>query len=241
MKDIYITENFVYKIFDKEEDNYFFKASHIKKFEHLDQELLTIPISFVYINGEFSGFKMNKCGLDLKTQFMNGTLTFEELINISNELKNIQLYLKKKYLIHGDIQLSNILYQNNKVTLTDINSMLRLSNWLNRSKFYGKFDGGSVSCPDDYYFWALHYGEEYLDYLATNFCTFLLLNYSQKEINDLNKEYSEVRLYKKTERFTDNRENKVFDDDIFDYFIDAFSGNRKELYPCLYLIDHLKK
>lgn len=240
---IYITDNFVYKIFYSSDlDSYYCQKSNITSISRLSEQMLTIPVSLIYINNKYMGFKMFNCGNNLNNLFLEGKLSKEELIAISIQLKEIEQYLRKKSLIHGDIQLSNLLYQNRNVTLTDINSFIKLPKWYN---FYKKYfistsGGQSLRIPGDYYFWVRSYGYEYLDYLAINYCTFLLLNYTPSEIDELNKRAHECKIYKKTERFIDDAENKAFEDDVFDYFVETFSGNKKKVLSDLYLIDHLK-
>ena len=67
-----------------------------------------------------------------------------------------------------------------------------------------------------------------------------MLNYTPSEIDELNKRAHECKIYKKTERFIDDAENKAFEDDVFDHFVETFSGNKKKVLSDIYLIDHLK-
>lgn len=241
---IFITGNFVYKIFDRfNVGQYYCKKSHILGLQHLNSEMFTIPVSLIYINNRFLGFKMINCGESLNNQFIEDKLSFNELVSISEQLKDIQLYLTKKSMIHGDIQLDNLLYKNGKVTLTDINSASAFPTILNGYKklFWNSSNGSLVRVPDDFYFWSQCYGPEYLDYLETNYCTFLLLNFSPSEIIKLNDGSIDFKSYKRIDRFLMNPSNNKFEDDVFDYFMNAFSGEKKKLSVDIHLVDHLKR
>lgn len=228
------TSEFVYKIFDYSNlGEYYAKMKNIKKLASLSEDMFTVPCSLIYIDGYFAGFKMHNLGEALLDKILADELTIEDKKLIANGLKDISLYLKKKRLVHLDINLKNILYLDGNVRLADINGMLKIP-------YVFPFKNQYIRTLELYYHWLLKYGVALIDYLEINFCTHILFNCDTNHL---------LELFKKANNRTQTSYmyyelldvgNTSFDDDAFAYFEEAFNQKRIKLEPNTYLIDYLK-
>lgn len=230
---VYFKDDFVYKIFDYSNFNeYFENIKNIKKVSRFNGSLFTIPYSFIYIDGDFVGFKMYNLGETLLDTLLNGDLSIDEKKEIGNSLKEIALYLRKRSLVHSDIHLKNILYKDGNIRITDINGIMKI---IHANSLKDKY----IRMLDLYYYWYIKYGISCLDYLEINFCTHILFNCSQEYLTELfvKKKYGSFSYRM---GYLLDLDNTFFEDDVFKYFQDSFNQKRKTLDQHIYLIDHLK-
>lgn len=188
---IYFSQNFVYKII--EDVRFLPNLRFIKSLNKLDSSLLTIPISLVYFTSVYdkdnkniescTGIKMDNGGCDLWSLILNDSLTFTEKKDIAFQMKKICLYLKKKRYIHGDIKLENFLYKDGLLRLTDLNNMKKTPNinrCVDKIRMPLFYDNLYKKCGDGFY----------LDYLAINFCMYILLNFTSLDVEEISKSIS---------------------------------------------------
>ena len=122
---IYFKDDFVYKLFSYPNlGEHYANIKNIKKVSKLKEDLFTIPYSYIYIDGDFVGFKMYNLGETLLDTLINQDLSFDEKKEIGNSLKEIVEYLRKRSLVHSDIHLKNILYKDEKIRLDMIYTYL---------------------------------------------------------------------------------------------------------------------
>lgn len=230
---IYFKDDFVYKLFGYPNlGEHFANIKNIKKVSKLNENLFTIPYSYIYIDGDFVGFKMYNLGETLLDTLINQDLSFDEKKEIGNSLKEIVEYLRKRSLVHSDIHLKNILYKDEKIRLTDINGIKKITHANSLKDKY-------IRMLDLYYYWYIKYRISCLDYLEINFCTHILFNCSQEYLTELFVK-KKNRSFSYRMSYLLDLDNTFFEDDVFNYFQDSFNQKRKTLDQRIYLIDYLK-
>lgn len=228
--EIYELGERVYKVFNSTLGSWAKGNRHLEEIAALDPKLLTVPIAKLYLDNEYSGFEMENGGVSLVKYLNDFDMKTKEQMNILRQIKNIILYLKKKNIVHGDLRFANVLYKDKKIRLTDLNNMIfpgELPVRLNYlySRWYDAADS-----------------EIYLDDLAFNLMTYLLLNYDLDNLRDILNNQKDVKI--------DEIENllavdeDLFEDEVIDIVKLAFLGDKgamRHLKPNTFLIDHLKK
>lgn len=225
---ICLTDDYVYKILYIATPVF---IHNVKKFHKFNSYFLTVPLSLIYLKDsrERIGFSMENSGNDLWTLLLSNTLSLQEKKEIALQMKEICIYLRTKRYVHGDIKLENLLYKDGILRLTDINSMLKIPN------------STPLRMPDVYKTWYEKYNDAfYIDYLAMNYCMYILLNF----------DFDGINLIKRTPEWCDGfsysynkimeSENKVFDDEIYEKMKASFTNVREKLLTKDFLVDYMK-
>lgn len=171
--EIYINGDDVWKVFSscltveqkREED--------IERIALLDPNMLTVPTMKLYLDHEYYGFLMRHAGMSLDEYIKIYNPSFEEKIVIAKRLKEITEYLKKNSLLHGDIKVSNIMFEksiNPIVRLGDVNNII-----------FPSTKSASVNNLSSE--WMEFYSNiNVIDKLSCDLVTFILLSYANYDL-----------------------------------------------------------
>lgn len=227
--EIYKLNGEVYKIFNSSYINR--NEESIEMIGNMNPKYLTIPKYLIYLGLEYYGFVMDDAGENLKTILNEQDLSFDKKYEILMQLKEALLYLEKMNTPHGDLSISNILYDGNQVRISDVNNLITSSsskhlNYLART-WYDAF---------------LSY--KTVDRLAYNLLSYLLLNFKTYDIRELlHYERNDPAVFRMALL---NRPNEVFCPDIWTgYEQELLRGNKlvlenKSIDKDILLIDYLK-
>lgn len=213
---IYFTKTYVYKVLYSHQTSLYF-PSLMKSLSKFNSSLFTIPLFLLYFKNNI-GFVMENGGEDLWSLLLNDCLNFKEKKEIANQMKEICSYLDRKGYVHGDIKLENFLYRDGNLRLTDLNYMTK-----NPEK------GDTIRMPDIYKTWYKRCKDGfYVDYLAINYCMYILLNFDFNEIKAIERttEWCDCFSYS-YDRILDSK-NKVFDNEIYEKMLDSFKHTEKK-------------
>lgn len=235
---IYFTENYVYKILTNKAS--FCSPRLIKPLSKLDSTFLTVPKFLLYILDTY-GKKFNKCagfamelaGGNLWAFLSGAELSFERKKDIAYQMKEICIYLRKKKYVHGDIKLENFLYnyKDGILRLMDINNMRKNPNITNIDKLRMPplYDIWYKKCKDGFY----------VDYLATNYCMYILLNFDLEGIAKIITEYNKGFHYNYYTIL--DRGNRVFDNEIYEKMKSTMEHIEERKLTKEFLVDYLVK
>ncbi len=204
---IYFTENYVYKTLNGIHCSC--SPRLLRPLSSLNPSFLTIPkllVCFLYDYDKYNicvGFAMENGGEDLWSLLLNDALNFGEKKDIAYQMKEICVYLRKKKYVHSDIKLENFLYKDGVLRLTDINNMIKNPNIMYFDKLR-LYEIWCSKCRDAFY----------TDYLATNYCMYILLNFDLEGVAKIIRKYDKGFHYN-YDKILDS-ENRVFDDDIYE-------------------------
>lgn len=231
---IYLTDNCVYKVLDTV--RFSCSPKLLKKLSKLEQRLLTIPKSLLYFldlyekHNVCAGFAMENGGEDLWSLLLNDTLNFDEKKEIAYQMKKICFYLKKKRYVHGDIKLENFLYKDGNLRLTDINNMRKNPNirdYDDKLRMTKLYEMWYLACEDGFY----------VDYLAINYCIYILLNFDLKGIEKITSTHSYGFHYDYGEIL--DSENRAFDSEIYKKMKTTFEHIEERKLRKVFLVDYL--
>lgn len=227
--EIYKLDGEVYKVFNSSfgERN----EESIETIGKMNSRYLTIPTCLLYLGFEYYGFVMDDAGDDLKTILNNQDLSFDKKYDILNQLREGLLYLEEMGTPHGDLSISNILYDGEYVRIGDVNNLI-IEDSSKRLNYCGRS-------------WFDAYGSyKTVDRLAYNLLTYLLLNFSTYDIRELIQyEKSNPAVFRKCLL---DRPNVVFKPEIWvGYEQELLRGNKlilenKNIDKDIFLIDYLK-
>lgn len=227
--EIYKLDGKVYKIFNSSygERN----EESIEIIGKMDPRYLTIPIYLIYLGLEYYGFVMDDAGDDLKTILNTQDLSFDKKYDILSQLKEGLLYIEDMGTPHGDLSISNILYDSERVRIGDVNNLI-----IGNSSAHLNYCGRS---------WFRAFGSyKTVDRLAFNLLTYLLLNFSTYDIRELIQyERKDPDVFRK--RVID-QPNEVFKPEIWTgYEQELLRGNKlvlenKTIDKDIFLIDYLR-
>ena len=217
----------VFKIFSRNTTTFLTK-SRIRKLASIKElsDYVTIPQEEVYLDFKFVGYTMENGGLSLRDYIEDKNPSVDEKIDI---LKKAKIALEKLHsynIIHGDIQASNILVNDeNIVRITDINNIK-----------YRKFQGTYLNKLSEYL--KVFYGvNKELDIMCLNYLTYLMVNLENFELayfsNSGNKAFNAL-TYK-------DLQNKYFDQDALDEQLGLiYNPSYKKVKKLDYLIDYVR-
>ncbi|MCH5166476.1 MAG: hypothetical protein J1F35_01160 [Erysipelotrichales bacterium] len=229
--DVYVGADVAYKIYDQYMPPKNKREFRVEDIALLDEKFLTIPISKLYIDDVYSGFEMFNGGESLKSYLFKYSVSFDETINILNQLKDIIIYLSDNSLVHADVRLSNILYKNGHVRLTDVNGIL----------FNGDIPLPYSFVPLFQNWYIVDGSVKMLDVLAFNLWTYILLNNS---VQDTRKDVIyNIEFFLDDLRSVLDKDSGMFDNEVTSIVKNAILGDHsaiKELKPNTFLIDYLK-
>ncbi len=171
--EIYISEDKVWKVFSsgfsldrKNEEN-------LERNATLDPYMFTVPQKKLYLDNEYYGFLMTNAGISLDKYIKIYNPSFEEKIMILQALKKIIDFLSEHLLLHGDLRMQNVMVDhndNNHVRLCDINNLIYP-------------DTTYANICNLHVFWQEFYRTMgYVDKLAFDLITYILINFSNVEI-----------------------------------------------------------
>lgn len=227
--EIYKLDGEVYKIYNSSYGKR--NEESIESIGDMNPRYLTIPKYLIYLGLEYYGFVMDDAGDDLKSILNSQDLSFDKKYDILCQLKEGVLYLEEMGTPHGDLSISNILYDGEYVRIGDVNNLIigdssKRLNYLGRSWFeaFGSY--------------------KTVDRLAYNLLTYLLLNFSTYDIRELIQyERKKPDVFRKCVL---ERPNAVFKPEIWiGYEQELLRGNKlvlenKEIDKDIFLIDYLK-
>lgn len=231
---LYLTDSCAYKVLDIV--RFSCSPKLLKKLNKLEQRLLTIPKSLLYFldlyekHNVCAGFAMENSGQDLWSLLLNDVLSFKEKKEIALQMKEICSYLKKKRYVHGDIKLENFLYKDGILRLTDINNMRKNPNirdYDDKLRMPKLYEMQYLGCEDGFY----------VDYLAINYCMYILLNFDLDGIIKIIRAYDEGFHYDYEEIL--DSENKVFDSEIHKKMKYTFEHIEERKLTKEFLVDYL--
>lgn len=223
---VYLLGSEVLKIFlepNITEEDKLLKLANIKGLD----SVLTMPTKILYLNDTFIGFVMKYAGIDLKRYFMINNISFDKKVAILRRIKNKLELLHSKGIVHGDLQLKNIMIYRNQIKICDVTNV-----------FYHKSSSPLLNDMTLYLAKYLGYSE-LLDKLSLNYITYVLLNCDRKE----EVEYLEMDACGYTNMFERDLVNRVFVDEVFSQQMEylMYPKEAKQLEKnAKYLIDYVK-
>ncbi len=227
--EIYKLDGKVYKIYNSSFGQR--NEESIEEIGNMDSRYLTIPTYLIYLDFEYYGYVMNDAGEDLKKILNNQDLSFDKRYAILEQLRKALLYIEDKKTPHGDLSISNILYDGEYVRIGDVNNLI-----IGDSSKHLNYCGRS---------WFDAYGSyKTVDRLAFNLMTYLLLNFEMHDIRDLMQyERQNPAVFRKCVL---DCPNEAFKPEIWTgYEQELLRGNKlvlknKEVDKDILLIDYLK-
>lgn len=231
---IYLTDSCAYKVVDT--IRFSCSPKLLKKLSKFEQRLFTVPKSLLYFLDLYEkynvcvGFAMENSGEDLWSLLINDVLSFKEKKEIAFQMKEICSYLRKKRYVHGDVKLENFLYKDGNLRLTDINNMRKNPNNMEMEQ---------IRLPSLYDIWYSKCRNGfYVDYLAINYCMYILLNFNLEGIKNITRNYWRGFHYD-CDKILDS-ENRAFDSEIYKKMKATFENVEERKLTKEFLVDYLK-
>lgn len=226
---IYHKDKVVYKIFNDYVSEERRNEKNIDKLEVLNPMYITKPNIKVYFDNVYQGFGMDYGGITL-LEFLKKFRMNQRIVEVfSRQMKNITLYLEGFGITHGDIGLSNIVYKDGIIRLTDVNNMIFPDDQENHANLLYK----------DWYKATGTF--KFLDEYACNLICFLLLNYpTEFLINIFSRDFYFDNNFLKDLL---NIKCDMFDQEVLQVVKASILGDRdaiKQLKPNTFLIDYLR-
>lgn len=199
----------------------------LSKLSELD-EYITLPNAGVYLDYHFIGYQMKYAGITLKRFILDNNLSENKIIELLRQIKNCLVHLHSLGFIHGDLQPKNILINDDKIKISDVNNAQ-----------FGKFKPDLLN--DMTLFLSSYYGySSLLDLHSLNYYTYLLLNLDDETM----RKYIELGAEGYSYFCEHEYKNHVFMDEVceeqMEYLINPFGNRKKALTNSKYLIDYLK-
>lgn len=230
--EIYTQGDRVWKVFHSHVPIYRKHEEHFDDISDLDPEMFTNPIDKLILDNEYYGFLMKNGGIKLSDYLIANVTTRDENIKILERILLIIEYLKKRKLIHGDLRLPNILIDDDGIIrLTDLNNMIFPEDW-NCTIFLNKLHQIFFNNTGTL---------EYLDDLAFNLITYIMINYKYDELVAIIDEDAFIGYEVMCELLKQDR--GCFDASAFEIVKGSLIGDKeaiKALKPNTFLIDYLK-
>lgn len=221
--------NEVVKILNKEiiSDDLEMRIDALGDIKELNKAL-SIPTKSLYLNMDFIGFYMKYAGIDLKRYLIENDVSFDELVRILKDIKEKLVFLHQYGIVHGDIQLKNIMIHDGRIKIGDSDNIK-----------FGTYN--DVLLNDMTLYLSKYFGITHLlDLYSLNYITYILLNTTRSE----ELEYLSMDALGYSYMLESKITNQVFQDDIFEEQMNflRYPKENKEyaLEKSKYLIDYLK-
>lgn len=195
------------------------------------REYMTLPVKEFYIDFKYTGFLMEHAGISIKDLLLLSELSIDERIELLHKIRVCLKRINDEGMVHGDIQFSNIMYDNGVVKISDINNVK-----------FGRYRAMYLNAIANHL--CSRYGKTYLlDLHAFNYFSYILLNLDGDDLRSyvqLGADSFRVFLYNKDYK---KIKNNHFDEDVCEEQLDLLmhpKSKKLALEKSKYLIDYIK-
>ena len=205
----------------------------LRKLESIDglKEFITMPTKEIYYDYRFIGFAMKYAGINFRDVLIkhinDGTLTDNIKISHLKHIRDCLEALRHYNVIHGDIQPRNILIDQDKVLIGDINNC-SFAHF--RNPYFNEI---SKRLFQKYGLCTL------IDLQTFNYFTYLIMNLSGSELESALNSGADFIWWNDIRDIS----NKAFDDEVTNMQLDVLfnkNNKKKALIKSDYLINHLR-